>query len=328
MAQAAPEIATWVETELPELEEIAHLDFRTPTWLPGADAIAIYKGTTGLPTWDNVWQWVKDGYNFVFSGGTPIANPPTWADMKAATDASTKYMIQAMSGFHDRAVKTTLALGWQLSAGIDNQTNAELHDFQQLDTRLTPVEAQTALIVNDALPQLWQGLENTRALNEAQIAEIVPVIQQWTRDNIAMPLLESLGEIHEQLDQKINDTIAAIPQIVKDNIPVAGLATAASVAAVATKVAAVGSWVDDCGEPMCETMGPKTDLGKLLKAVSLLGAAAALGDFATMTEADVLAKLKQAIGEFTRMAGDFNDFFSPGGETVAALVKDTIGSVI
>ena len=74
---------------------------------------------------------------------------------------------------------------------------------------------------------------------------------------------------------------------------------------------------------MCETMGPKTDLGKLLKALNLAATAALLLELSNMTEAE----LANTIDGLAKMAGgiigDLDSMFFQGGETLAA----TIGAI-
>lgn len=90
----------------------------------------------------------------------------------------------------------------------------------------------------------------------------------WALTHIAKPL-------QHQADVDRANTVQAIHDTRTYADGVATLKAAAAVAPVALAVAALQRQVgqlqtmnDTCVEPMCETMGPATDLGKLLKSIS------------------------------------------------------------
>ncbi len=73
---------------------------------------------------------------------------------------------------------------------------------------------------------------------------------------------------------------------------------------------------------MCETIGPKTDLGKLLKGLKVAGEIAALTAILSMNETDLANLIHDVTSHLASVVGDVEQFLGPGGETVAGLIKN------
>lgn len=81
---------------------------------------------------------------------------------------------------------------------------------------------------------------------------------------IVTPLQHEIVTLRGQVHDLTREAAALKLQINGSIVPKVTLAVATATAAakIAQKTA---TWVDDCGEPMCETQGPKTDWGKLFR---------------------------------------------------------------
>lgn len=88
-----------------------------------------------------------------------------------------------------------------------------------------------------------------------------------------------------------------------------GLAAATLLAGEAAKLARVAKqWEDDCGEPMCQTVGPKTDWGKLFKRFD----AAAILALLTALAATDPSEIEHAAEEFGRTFGPLLSTWASG----------------
>jgi hypothetical protein len=90
-------------------------------------------------------------------------------------------------------------------------------------------------------------------------------LRTWAIDNIYDPLskeIEGLGaRTLGGLETVLADAEAYARSLTHDE----ALRRAAAIAGIAAAAAAIATWVAECGEPMCEQLGPKTDWGKWLK---------------------------------------------------------------
>ena len=82
----------------------------------------------------------------------------------------------------------------------------------------------------------------------------------------------AIGDLGNQVQTDMQQVLAQAEQYADDAIDAKLGPVLLTLAALATQIRNITSWIDDCGEPMCDTMGPKTGLGKWLKALEgLLG---------------------------------------------------------
>jgi hypothetical protein len=75
-------------------------------------------------------------------------------------------------------------------------------------------------------------------------------------------------------------------------------------------------------------MGPKTNLGKLLKGLSLAVDAGLLADIATAKESDVVDAITRIADHAVSVIGTFESDFIQGGSTLAGVVTDELKKLI
>lgn len=181
--------------------------------------------------------------------------------------------------------------------------------------------------VYDGLGAVLAGAETyaDRLVNgvlDALINDIAGV-QTWAIDNIANPLLQEIERAQVDTLDRVEGAIADVQDWVRSELNTETAERVLAVAGVAAAVASIATWVDECGAPMCEEVGPNSDFSKLWKLLSTSALLAELlsleqETFATL-ESDVQAMARKLVG----IAEDFDTFFVGGSETVG----DVIGSL-
>jgi hypothetical protein len=153
-------------------------------------------------------------------------------------------------------------------------------------------------------------------------------VESWAIDNIYGPLDAKIEREIAGVRTDVWNLTGAWADRLLGDIDAEALRRAAAIAAVAAGVAAIAKWIDDCGEPMCQNLGPKTDLGKLLKGLKVAAEVAALGALLQM-DANDLARLIHALtARLGAVVGDIETFLGPGGETVAGLIAAATADVV
>lgn len=221
--------------------------------------------------WDNFWIGVGGRLNDVWHSltsslfGSPGVSP---VQLRLAVNLSqhiTARMIRQLSaqwmgrlgGLSNLTVKGLQSL----AAGI-----------RSLSARISQVEREAKAWANQAqhaaeayalngLGKLWQRVLQDQAQQDHDL-------QKWAIDSIYRPLHDGLGQVSQDVT---NLRRYVDRQVVPDleHLFDSKLAKeAALIAAVGAAVAKLTKEAEDCTEPMCETVGPKTDWGKLFKRFS------------------------------------------------------------
>ena len=110
-----------------------------------------------------------------------------------------------------------------------------------------------------------EGLShNVAASIDARIAQATGALRAEMIRDILNPMRSAEADMEHRLhDARVR--LAGMEHQIRDYVrPELGKVTITAGAALALARAAK-KWEDDCGEPMCQTVGPKTDWGKLLK---------------------------------------------------------------
>lgn len=289
--------------------------------VPAPDPLVIYTGAGPVPQWVNVYGWAVDTAHAL----TPDVDTPapiSGTQVRHAIDTTAGQTIKAVSGPINQVLNitkfTTALLHQQITdtqnvigalANDQNLTNAQIHAV------LDP-------LVNNVLPTMQDEVTRLRQDVIDTATGVITITQKWATDNIHTPLSEDLAAEKANRIAQVDDLKLSIPGIVHDIIAGAGLAPAATVAALAGEVAKLTQESTDCTQPMCDTMGPNTNLGKLLKALQLAADAALFAEIASLTEPELVAFIKGLVGHFAALVSDFEGYFSSGSETLGDLFKN------
>jgi hypothetical protein len=182
-------------------------------------------------------------------------------------------------------------------------------------------------ITNQLIPTLEMQQIQTRQYIAAVIPATTQAIESWVIRNTYIPLhqriLQEDIERHADTAQIRNTAIPTALQPLQHNITsVAAIATTALAAANAVK-----TWIDDCGAPMCDALGPKSKLGNLLKALEPLLALLAGVEVAHLTEHDLESLADKLASVDMSSLTSFMDAFVEGGETVGTAAGDILGEL-
>lgn len=159
----------------------------------------------------------------------------------------------AQRGAGDRVIANALAALARRVYGDEQRTTAAIRaviGLEQTDKAaiIRYVQALTAQL---------------HATIDTEIAHTVSGLKTWTIAHIYNPLNKRIDILQTQVDgiqKRANTDSGRIHHAGLQADKAILIATAAAAAA-----AKANKWVDDCGEPMCETVGPKSDWGQLLK---------------------------------------------------------------
>ncbi len=273
-------------------------------------------------TWDHVWQVVKS-----------LSKP--WVDQTDPVSTAITLLIPVIEAFSANVVKTV--------GGTVNAVSAYAHDaftglawelgqvstwavnlFKAIEVDLVNAIQEINHIHNDWIPQLEAGIAHAEAAGIAEAHVVGADVERWAIDNIFTPLHDYIGRVEADTTQYTRDVVGAATRNLTGLINSDLASMAARLVPIAASAAASAKWVDDCGTPMCDTMGPATQLGKLLKALALTADLALLAEFLSLDKAGVEARIHDTVAMMGTIITDFDQFVT-GGETVGGFIAKASG---
>lgn len=266
--------------------------------------------------WSAVYDFITEPFQHV--------TPPVTLNMPA--------VIEAFQQPLERMLQITATNVEYLKMYLEQYAISELQLFAGLQLAVAKLFANTdsrlkihGLIlkqINDfEIPQLERAIDTTRRTITTTATGVIRVMQQWTTDHVYIPLQ------HEIAVERVTRT-TQVRAITQTDLPALErrldaklapvIATVAVIAPIATGIA---KWVADCGEPMCQTQGPKTDLGKLLKGLKVASYVALLAELAALDE-NGLDNVISSIEAMSRgIVGDFESVFLGGGSLGGTITR-------
>lgn len=184
------------------------------------------------------------------------------------------------------------------------------------DAVSTAVYWLTDQVYNHALPALEAEIGGVLSTAEALIYSAVADVTNWVVESVYNPVLAEIAAVDAQIRTDVWDLLGAWVGTLEDTIAGVDADLLARLGLVAAVAASVATWVEECGAPMCSTMGPATDLFKFFKALELAGTLSLLMEIANMSEADVEARLRELAGDVQHIVGAFEGTFVGGGGTL------------
>lgn len=284
---------------------------------PGPDVE--YPGQGAVRLWDDVYNYGKSVLHY-FSrshGGTAYV----MADqLNEAIDSAVGATIKALSGPINRAAEIGADAQEWASMELDAMSANIGSIYQYFDDRVSGLERIQDALVHNYVPLVAGEVAQLRSDMMAGFAFNSAADRQWATDNIFKPLQENIGATIRAIPEAAADAEARANQYTDDAVQRLGVNVLSGIAPVVAAVSALQAESEDCTQPMCDTIGPKTDLGKLLKGLKLGAEIAALTAILDMN-ADDLANLIHAVtSHLASLVGDVEQFLAPGGETVAGLI--------
>jgi hypothetical protein len=194
-------------------------------------------------------------------------------------------------------------------AFIDQVLAQLLNDVQGIDNFV-------ANLVGGAIDALRTELDNL-------IGGAVAGVETWAIDNIYNPLDDRITSVETTIDDAIVGAVADVEAYARDLVNQETLQRLAAIAGIIAAVGAITTFVEECGQPMCDTMGPNTDLGKLLKALDALGLLAVLAELANSRFTDWEDFIRTIVDKAAAMVDTFDTYFIEDGEKLG----DTIARI-
>lgn len=321
---------TFVETPVPEIPIDVMPDdpFLWSSEMPKPDTPYTYTGEGVEPTWADVFSTAEKDY---------IRKTPTQGDQTAdpffryaqnVGRAALGESLKAAGSFITRTYDDLLRSVNLLDDVTDYRFTDLAGRINNVIRRVNGMSATVSAIVNYVLPLVRLELNEIKHDYPIAIQYGIALERDWELHHVFAPLYAEILKVQPA----INASAAHTTQVAHDDAAaqVATLATAVgvTVAGLRTRLATLEAESDDCVKPMCQTMGPKTDLGKLLKGLALAGELAALAELANLTEAQLAAVLTSVGRKAADYIGFLESHFIGGGETIAATVTHAIASGI
>jgi hypothetical protein len=255
------------------------------------------------PWWNNFWIGVGGRLNDVWhSAASHLFGEPSHSPSLDTVQQliqlsmhvslrSTRQLVGLLSGHvssvASRLYKGVIAVANHVNA-LQAWTGAQLG---ALRGAITAGDLSVRHYVDARIAQLGAGLDARINLHTSALrAELL-------RD-VLNPLHVDVVHMGQSL-QGVHNEVVGIGAQLKTHIVPELAATALIARAAQTMAAAAKAWEDDCGEPMCETVGPKTDWGKLFKR---FGPAGLLALLATIEAVDPQAA-EDAAKHFAEVIG-------------------------
>jgi hypothetical protein len=159
---------------------------------------------------------------------------------------------------------------------------------------------------------------------EHSIDQKITGVEAWAIDNIYSPLLQRVDQLGIRTLDGLVGVLDEAEAYARTLVNEETLKRIAALAGLASAVAAITTWIDDCGEPMCQQLGPKTDLGKLLKGLNLAADTLLLAELSTMTEAQLVGLINTLAAKIGTLVTDVETMFFQAGDTIGETISHEI----
>lgn len=238
-------------------------------------AVAVIAGGAYLETkllqnekWDNFWigvgghlsdAWSAAGH-FLFGHGEGVTLTQVAGLIRLSMHINMRATRQLITGGLARTAAVEGALVKGVKAVATTVRNLTAWTASQLNRLRADMNAGDA-----AARRYAEGLaHNVGASIDARIGAQVNALRAEMIRDILNPMRSAEADLEKRLhDARVR--LASMESDVAHHLrPDLNKATLIAGAALALGKAAK-AWEDDCGEPMCQTVGPRTDWGKLLR---------------------------------------------------------------
>ena len=296
-----------------------------PVDVPVAGPVLHFIGEGEHAVWNDVWGWIK-GASKSFADEIVTVEQQIGTAVVNVVEGYVGNELKAFSGFINRAFDYANTGLDAINFWTADALSTVFGDVQGITQGLVDLENIVNAIETHVIPGIFADLLGQIEGVYADLVGGIDLVKTWAIDNIRTPLDAEIRGVEAAIpvwaEGALTDAKAYADQLVHSE----AVQRAAAIAGIAASVAAITTWIDDCGEPMCQVQGPKTDLGKLFKALQLAADAALLAELASMNETELIA-LIQSIAARTGAAIDFvNAEFVLHGKSIGSTIADAIGA--
>lgn len=308
--------------------QVIHFEFpKVPVEIPLPGLPTDFLGKGVIPTYHDLWNWID--------GDAGKSTP----DVKSSDDTILDRAVNAAKAI---AGSATRALGSLVNDAVDyTQATAStilddlsyvwstLQDqIDYLDAAVYTSFAHINHIEQISLPNIEHDVATLGDNTWNLVGHAVQSVEEWATDNIYDPLHENIGQVAAAIPVWSEGAYERAKDYTDQAVDGLGINVLKQLVPLTLAVQALQTESEDCVQPMCEVMGPKTDLGKFLKGLKLATELAALTAVLQMDEGDLANLIHAVTSRMAAILGDVEDFFAPGGETVAGLVAAITADIV
>lgn len=290
-----------------------------PDWMPPPDPPVALPGFGQRISWAGVFDWVKSGYDYFFGGGVPL-DIMTTAQVKAAVDAAVGQLQKALTGYMNQTAAMTIQAAAMLSDEINVQAEARVSDYNLIQQQIGILRQTQDAILYYIVPIIETQIHQSTATAYTYALQAEANAIRNAQETIFNPLFGEILKVQPAIDQGVQTAITASHADTITQVAKLGAAVGVVVNGIRSELGNLKTVTDECTVPMCDVMGPKTNLGKLLKALSLAAEAAAIADLLSLTEPELVQRLTDTIAEFARFVSTIETEFLTGGRTIGATI--------
>lgn len=298
-----------------------------PNSEPAPDPDVKYPGEGAVKLWNDVYHYGTSIVHY-FTRGRGGTSYVMSDQLDEAIDGAIGATVKSLSGFINRAAQIGLDAQQWSSIQLDAMSANIGAIYGYFDQRVSELERIQNALVHNYVPLVAGEVAQLRDDMLAGFKFNSAADRQWSIDNIYRPLEENIGKVQAQALTWADNAYDRATSYADRADDALGLNVLRGIAPTIAAVAALQTESDECVKPMCDTFGPKTDIGKLLKGLKLAGEIAALTAIMQMDAGDLGQLIHAVTTRLAVLVGDLEQFFGPGGETVAGLIADATSDLV
>lgn len=276
-----------------------------------------YPGQGAVQLWDDVYRYGRSIVRF-FGNRPEGSGYAMLDDVSNAIDTAIGATIKSLSGYINRAAQIGVSAQQWASMELDAMSANIGAIYQYFDDKISTLEGKAYAIERLAIPSLQAQIDqlNANRLTDFQFNSAVDRL--WSVDNIFKPLQEQLGQVAGQIPVWSAGALDRANAYTDLAVGGLGVNVLTQLVPMANALRAVEQEIDECAKPMCETMGPKTDLGKALKAFKAAEYLALLAAIAALDKDGVEGLIRALQGAAGGVFDAFGELFVEGHGTVSS----------
>ena len=247
----------------------------------------------------NVSDWFHAGFGALFgAGGVSLQTVQDMIQLslhganRLSRELFTEASVAAHAGIH------TLA----------KYMDAAVHDIRVLRAGVLHVAAVAAadLVSAERYTRGYVDSQLRRLLDDVRGIDLATAgaVESWVKSDVLAPLLRDIQGIEARIDAVTGDVTRTIEARLGALVNARLGAIVATIAALSAAVATITAEMTECVEPMCETFGPNSDLGRLLKQLDVLKWAAIIAALES-TSVEDLEQLAAAVASGEAHIGEW-----------------------
>lgn len=294
--------------------------FMESTDIPKPDTPFTYTGEGVQPSWNNVYNAAEKDFDKQALPADASVNDSTGRFMLRIGHVAVGSALKATSGFINRVAQ----------AGVDGDNavlsimNANLLEINRRFTltghALSQTIAANNFMARYVVPSLQTQITQNLAKSFAFALAAQGNAEQWTKQHVFAPLYAELLKVQPAIDTSIIKNNQAERARTSTEIEAKIAPVAALVATLAPAIRALQTESEQCTQPMCQTMGPKTDLGKFLKALATAATLADIAYLLSLNERELVQRITDTIAHFAGYVGTLESDFIVGGKSIGQVI--------